>query len=115
MIKFTALNRKPTLKEKKLIAFLVEKANIKLPENWEKNLLVRPKEDAGMGGLYLIPNGIVEQSRFFSRKISEYQFKDKDGIETIAYLDINNKDNLFELDIWKTDFSPFRNKKIKPL
>jgi len=100
------LNRTPTPQEKRLLDFLVKKAKIDLPFNWKDNLLVQPMEDGNMGSLYLFPNGSTKGNRFCGRIVSEYQFTDEDGIEVIASLYIDDSGNLFELDIWKTDFSP---------
>jgi len=38
--------------------------------------------------------------------ISEHLFLDVDGVTVIASLNIDKDGNLFELDIWKTDYSP---------
>ena len=61
--------------------------------------------DGEMGGLVIFLDNENEQNRLFGEQISEYHFLDEDGIDVIASLNIDNKGNLFELDIWKTDFS----------
>ena len=33
-------------------------------------------------------------------------FTDEDGVKVIASLNVDSDGHLFELDIWKTDFSP---------
>jgi len=99
-------NRKPTPLEENLLAILVKKSSVILPTDWMEGLLVRTMNDDGMGSLYLFPKGeMTEVVRNFGELISEFQFTDQDGIEVIASLYLNNSGNLFELDIWKTDFS----------
>lgn len=103
---YTELNRKPTVKEEKLIEFLLKNSIRTIYPNWKENILVRPMNDGYMGSLRLIINGEDNEDRIFGEQLSEYHFKDKDGIDVIASLNLDDKGNLFELDIWKTDFSP---------
>jgi len=99
------LNRKPTYKEEKLIEHLVNNASITFSSKWKEDLLVRPMNDDEMGSLLLFPQGQIFAHRIFGKQVSELQFLDKDGIEVIASLNVDDVGNLFELDIWKTDFS----------
>lgn len=62
--------------------------------------------DGGMGSLYLFPNGVIIEKRSFGKCVSTCQFTDKDGVEVIASLNVDKNGELFELDIWKTDYSP---------
>ena len=103
------LNRKPLPQEENLLELLVKKALISLPLNWKESLLVCSMNDGKMGSLYLFPNGIVNTERLLGEQVSEYQFIDADGIEVIASLNLDDTGELFELDIWKTDFSPLIN------
>ena len=98
------LSRKPTIQEERLLDLLVKKSSIAIPENWKDGLLVRPMDDEGMSSLYLFPQGKVIEGRVLGEQISDFQFTDLDGIEVIASLNVDNNGNLFELDIWKTDF-----------
>ena len=99
--------RKLFLEEEKLLEFLIQKSSIKFSSDWKKKLLVQSMNDGGMGSLLLLPDGIhsIRENRCFKKTISEHQFTDQDGIEVIISLNIDNHDRLFELDIWKTDFS----------
>lgn len=98
------LTRKPTIQEEKFLELLIKKSSIAIPENWKDGLLVRPMDDGEMGSLYLFPQGKVIESRVLGEQISDFQFTDLDGVEVIASLNVDNNKNLFELDIWKTDF-----------
>jgi hypothetical protein len=100
-------SRKPTKDEMWLLEILVQKATVKFPSDWNTNLLVKPLNDEGMGSLQLIPEGVaINSDRLLGEQVSEYQFTDEDGVEVIASLNIDDTGRLFELDIWKTDFSP---------
>ncbi len=98
------LNRKLTSKELKLIALLILKSGYSFPNDWYQKLVVRQMNDGEMGSLYLFPEGNSIGNRSFGEQISEYQFKDADGVDVIASLNIDTNGELFELDIWKTNF-----------
>jgi hypothetical protein len=100
------LIRKPSSKELKLIEELVKKASDKIQLSIIEDLLVQPMEDGGMGSLYIIPKGVEPDNRIFGKQISENQFVDEDGVEVIVSLNIDKEGFLYELDVWKTDFSP---------
>jgi hypothetical protein len=102
---YMALNRKPTAQEEMLLEFLIKKSSFPFPKNWKEGLLVRPMDDGGIGSSYLFPKGEITEDRVLDQQVSEIQFTDQDGIEVIASLNIDNKGDLFELDIWKTDFN----------
>jgi len=98
------LSRKPTIQEERLLELLVKKSSVTIPDNWKDGLLVCPMDDGEMGSLYLFPQGNVIEGRVLGEQVSDFQFTDLDGIEVIASLNLDNAGNLFELDIWKTDF-----------
>lgn len=98
------LNRKPTFQEERLIEILLQKSFLEIPKDWKEGLMVRSMDDGMMGSLYLYPRGKIITGRKFGRQISDFQFTDVDGIEVIASLNVDSDGNLFELDIWKTDF-----------
>lgn len=104
LVEYMELNRKPTLEEVKLLEFLIKKSSLAISQNWKENLLVRPMNDGGMGGLYLFPAGRIFEDRILGKQISDFQFVDLDGIEVIVSLNVDTDGNLFELDIWKTNF-----------
>jgi len=97
--------RKPTTFEIILIELLLKKSSILINEDWKNNLLVVEMNDGGMGSLLLYPKGKMIEYRFFGEQIADYQFKDSDGIDVIVSLNIDTNGDLFELDLWKTNFS----------
>ncbi|GAB6120960.1 DUF6984 family protein [Dysgonomonas termitidis] len=102
---FMEYKRRPTVKEKKLIDILVQKSSIPYNKDWDKELMVRSMSDGGMGSLYLYPKDCKDELRRFGKQISEVTFKDKDGVDVVVSLNTDDKGNLYELDIWKTDFN----------
>ena len=99
--------RKPSQKEQKLIEFLVRKAkDLCLSPDWMDSLYVQTTNDGGMGSLALFPNGTPKEKRLFGEEVSKFQFADTDGVDVIVFLYVDKDGNLFEVDSWKTDFSP---------
>lgn len=98
------LNRKLMPKEEKLLEYLVKHASITFPENWKEDLFVCPMNNDGMGSLYLFPKGKTSEDRVFGKQVSDFQYTDKDGVIVIVSLNIDGDGDLFELDIWKTNF-----------
>lgn len=99
--------RKLSSNEENLLDLLICRASLSnLRSDWKANLVVHPMEDGGMGSLRLFPNGPDNKNRMFGSRVSEYQFQDVDGVLVVASLNLDDKGALFELDIWKTDFSP---------
>ena len=66
-------------------------------------LLVNPLDDGGMGSLAIGDNYVNRQ---LGEEVAEYMFKDIDGTPMSAALNVDQQGNLYELDIWKVDFSP---------
>jgi hypothetical protein len=62
-------------------------------------------EDGNMGSLHLSLSENITKNRQFGKQISDCQFIDSDGVTVIASLNVDTEGNLFELDIWKTDYS----------
>lgn len=100
--------RRPNNQEIKLLDILINKSNKQISTDWKSKILVRSLEDGNMGSLELFPNGNIIKARFFGNQISEFKFKDIDGIDVIATLNTDEKGNLYELDIWKVDYSPLK-------
>jgi len=98
--------RKMTDNERHLLSTLVVKANLKLSDNSVNSTLVENMEDGSMGSLILYPPDYLGASRNFGRQASDIIFQDTDGVNCIATLYLDENDKPFELDIWKTDFSP---------
>lgn len=91
-------------KEKKLLNKLIKNANVKFTKAVPENLLVRNLDDGQMGSLKFYNQD--NKNRVFGSQVSEVSFKDVDDILVIATLYLDNYGDLFEIDVWKVDFSP---------
>lgn len=99
--------REPTTPERRLLAFLVRKAQpLQLPPGGLEKLMVQNMADGGMGSLKLWLPGMATEPRVFGKMVSDHKFTDDDGVAVIASLNVDHNGELMELDMWKTDFSP---------
>lgn len=90
--------REITNKERQFVSILLKRSHhqVEIPE------MVISMKDGRMGSISFDLKG--DQSR--TRQIIAGNFKDKDGVIVDFELTADNEGNLFELDIWKVDFSP---------
>lgn len=101
--------RRPTNDEIRLIDHLISVTNdFQLPDDWQHQIFVQEMLDGGMGSLRLFLGHHGSEKRLFGRQTADCIFKDIDGVEVIASLYLDQTGDLFELDIWKTDFSKLR-------
>ena len=97
-----------TSQEENLLEDLIARSNINISLNWKEGLWVSNLNDGGIGSLSLYPSGVTGEERDFGCQASECQFKDLDGVVVLASLYLDTEDQLYELDMWKTDFSPLK-------
>jgi hypothetical protein len=71
--------------------------------------LVEEMNDGGMDSLCFVGT----RDRRFGNCIGSAEFDDADGVPVSVSLNVDQHGELFELDIWKTDFSPLQ--RIAPL
>lgn len=72
------------------------------------NLKVIDMEDGGMGSLYIVsPEN--RENRIMGKSIVEKQFYDEDGTPISVCVNVDTKEQLFELDILRPDFNPVIN------
>lgn len=68
--------------------------------------LVEEMADGGMGSLrFYTPEDVP---RRLGKQLAEKEFVDIDGIPVIVAINLDDRGNLYELDVWKVDFSPLR-------
>ncbi len=87
---------------------LVEKL-LSLAEGYSFDLtdqMVVDMEDGGMGSLYFAYKDASKEQRKMGKQIAEFQFDDSDKVLVSASLNIDEEGRLYELDMWKVDFSP---------
>jgi hypothetical protein len=66
-------------------------------------LLVKPMADGGMGSLQFHP---PRGDRCMGSEVASCEFIDSDGVVVSATLNLDEQERLFELNVWKVDFSP---------
>ena len=97
--------RKVTSEEMALIAFLANKAHFYLESNWKDHIAAYPLTKEKIGSIGLLRDYMQEYTRKRSRVISCCKFYGTDNIEVAAYLLVDLKGMLYELDLWKVDNS----------
>ena len=83
-----------------LFEFLLELADVRVDLS---SLEVRPMADQGMGSLSIAP---FEAGRKLGSSPAECHFYGADGVPVSAVLNLDQQGRLFEVDIWRVDFSP---------
>lgn len=100
--------REITKEEERLLDCLINKSKFIFPSNWKEHLLVSNINDGNMGSLYLSYSQSVDPCRSFYKSVSECNFYDSDGVFVVVTLNIDRDGVIFELDVWKVDFTPLK-------
>jgi hypothetical protein len=66
---------------------------------------VENMNDGGMGSLIFI-SYTDDSNRKIGKTLTEAEFLDEDQVPVFVQLNLDNYNQLFELDIWKVDYSP---------
>ena len=99
--------RKPNPQELRLIEALFRAWKARDPSAPERtDLSVEPMNDGRMGSLRFVTSPHDQSSRRFGIVASELSFHDADGTLVTVTLNLDQHGLPFELDIWKTDFTP---------
>jgi hypothetical protein len=69
-------------------------------------LKVAEMSDGGMGSLSLVPQNLQGMSRSFGRQLVLGEYTDSDGISISFAVNVDSQGQLFELDVWKVNFTP---------
>lgn len=92
---------------KRLILWLVALSAPDIAKNLDFDTLrAFPLDDGGMGSLRLVEGDDDRNERKFGSKAAELQFRDADGTPVSVSLHLDDAGRLFELDVFKADFSP---------
>lgn len=89
-----------TPEERDLIAYILGQSS-HLRGNFG---LVEEMNDGGMGSLRFVGS----PDRRFGECVGEVEFDDADGVTVSLALNADQRGELFELDVWKVDFSPLQ-------
>src|SRR5689334_15420288 len=65
---------------------------------------VEDMSDGGMGSVRFVYGDTSE--RKLGKAIAELKVKDVDGVDVLITINIDDRGELYELDIWKVDFTP---------
>jgi hypothetical protein len=50
----------------------------------------------------------INSKKVFEKEVCSFQFSDEDGVVVIVTLNLDQNFKPFEVDVWKTDFSPVK-------
>lgn len=90
--------------EKGLLYFLTVK--IDKDESLDFDSMKVMNLEGGMGSIRIIPKEcLVKEKRMIGEKVNECQFKDSDGVDVLVTLYRDLEGYLFELDVWKMDYT----------
>ncbi len=62
--------------------------------------------DGGMGSLRTV--GATQDKRHYGKVLCEARLTDQDGVPVVASIIVDSVGELYELDMWKVDFSPLK-------
>ena len=97
--------RKLKTEEERIINDLLNSANIHRKYDLD-NYLAEEMNDGNMGSIYLFRNDFpTKTNRKYSKTIASKDYIDADNVKLSVTLNIDQEGNLYELDIWKVDFS----------
>jgi len=72
-----------------------------------ETMRVMDLSDGGMGSVRFLASNAVP-ARSLGPAAAEAEWRDIDGVPVSAVLNLDRDGNLYELDIWKVDFSPLK-------
>ncbi len=76
------------------------------------NFTVEEINDGGMGSLRFLPKKV--EKRIYKNDVSIMHYKDTDGIPVMFSLNVDQDNDLYELDVFKGDFSPLKKFPVAP-
>ncbi len=94
------MKRHLTNQEKDFLKYMIKDKNFLA---YVSKLFVEEMNDCGMRSLKFISSN---NNRMLGDKLAELEFPDADGVSVIATFNLDNYGDPYELDMWKTDFSP---------
>lgn len=89
--------------EKELVNFLLDKVSI-FELKIQGTVLVENLNDGLMGSIQFVNKSSYD--RKYAKRLIEVKYVDSDNIPVYISLTVDNKNELYELDIWKVDFNP---------
>lgn len=75
------------------------------------NVLVEKMKDGGMGSLRFVS---AKENRLFGEEVAEISLQDIDGMPVFISINLDQDGDIFELDVFKGDFSPLKQFPVAP-
>lgn len=99
-------NARPLRHEEQLLlrALLGKREDFQMFDGQIANGRVLDQPDGGMGSLKFVG----DESRTLGQLLAKAEYVDTDGVLTSIVVNADQMGRLFELDMWKVDFSPLR-------
>jgi hypothetical protein len=95
-----------------IVYLLKEKPNTELMIEELPSLFVEEMKDGGMGSLVFFNKN--KSGRKYGKTMAQIQLSDIDGIPLLISIDLDEQGNIYELDVWKGDFSPLKRFPLPP-
>lgn len=73
-----------------------------------RQLKVEELADGGMGSVRFIHPESPDEQRSLGQPVVEGEFQDTDGVVVSMAINVDKRNQLYEMDLWKVDFSPLR-------
>lgn len=94
--------RKISAKEAKLVRKILARNNFLFPSKL-CDMIVESLDDGGMGSLRFL-----HSNQKFNQSLIPYVFKDTDGVDVSATINLDTNGEVYELDLWKVNFQPLK-------
>ena len=99
--------RKISLQEYRFLKTILEKKELSCESfGISESLFVEDLDDGGMGSLIFCHTQSKDENRVLGNVIIEGDFTDSDNVLVNFTVNVDQNGKLFELDLWKVDFSP---------
>lgn len=94
--------------EMRLLRDMLERASLQQPKLLMdlESVLVEEMDDGGMGSLRFV--GGPNEERRLGATVAEAEFRDEDGVYVSATISVDHSGQLYELDLWKADFTALK-------
>lgn len=80
---------------------------MEFPDSIYQDVFVKKMDDGGMGSFLIFESAHgSDRERKFGKEVAEFEFVDDDGVLVSVSLNLDDQNKLFEVDVWKVDFSP---------
>ena len=70
-------------------------------------------DDGGMGSVRFVIPGSHGQRRF-GKRIAHAEYRDEDGVPILVAINLDDDGELFEIDVWKVDYSSTKKYPSRP-